>query len=130
MSLLDIYKAKNIGAGIKIDDLLGERYGIVDLGTLTWSKGGGSLPSGIFYANISDGAAASNPPREAICNKYKPYSGGASGFTDKSFSYANSGLSSSKGRVFVYDSTYADSTTAEFKTAMSGVYLVYELATA
>ena len=101
----------------------------VDLGTLTWAKGGSSFPSGTFYASTSGGATASNPPREAICNKYKPYSGGASGFTDKSFSYANSSLSSSTGRVFVCDSTYADATTAEFKTAMNGAQLVYELAT-
>lgn len=112
-----------------VSGVLTVTHGYVDLGTLTWTASGSSLPSGTFHANISGGATASNPPKDAVCSQYAPYIGGASGLTDGSFSYANSSISSSAGRVFIHDSTYASSTAAQFKTAMSGVQFVYELAT-
>ena len=111
------------------DGTVTRRYGIVDLGTLTWAyastanpyfycKLEGMLPyqqitNSLVYnmvcpkyqtVNWSTFNAASNPPDKTMCRYYANQDG-----------------------INVRDSAYTDA--AAFKTAMSGVYLVYELAT-
>lgn len=93
------------------DGTVTRKYGIVDLGTLSWYKNGDYF----YSAGIQNDAKAN-------------------GFTVNS-----KGLSPSQGssgdRLYVgYAATIyafysASSTASDFKTAMSGVYLVYELAT-
>ena len=97
------------------------RVGSVDLGSLTWgyvSSNGCMFSEGIkTLVKIVAGNVLSN----LLCPKYdsKTY-----------FQVISStqGISiSTNGNIFVYDPSYTDATT--FKSAMSGVYLNYELAT-
>ena len=86
----------------------------VDLGTLTWWKANSA-----FQVPKSTGI---NPPAlggtgcKLLCSNYK-YESAA---VDKTMTQTN-------GYIRIYDSSYSDAET--FKTAMSGVQLVYELAT-
>ena len=101
------------------------RYGIVDLGTLVWQLGS----AGAFYANIIGGKGIiKTDVIDFVCGKYAVKS------SDNGAAYAEDdkviwhGVSS-QGACYAYvrDSAYND--TATFKTAMNGVYLIYELAT-
>lgn len=96
------------------------KYGIVDLGTLNWSYN-----SARFYSNIVSllKPVTSNTIIANIrCPKYTPtYVYLQTDRDDKTIGISND------GRVYIYDTAYSDSST--FTTAMSGVYLVYELAT-
>ena len=107
------------------DGTIDRRYGVVDLGTLNWETN----TSGIFYADGTSLGYSRNNSQAAKCSKYL-YNGSANSSSsveskpDKTM-YFN--LYSGRDWVFVKDTTYTDAAT--FKTAMSGVYLVYELAT-
>ena len=100
------------------------RYGIVDLGTLTYQYVSGD------YARFS--AALSGVKRSAgelkianiICTKYTAswINGVYNHVADKIIAVHHN-----SDYIWIYDSDYTDA--AAFKTAMSGVYLVYELAT-
>lgn len=87
---------------------------MVDLGTLSW----------IYRSNLGGFSAPLTPLGKdrfnAICSAY-PYGGAHSDLQDKMCGYVYN------NQAFVKDSDYTDATT--FKTAMSGVQLVYELAT-
>ena len=101
------------------DGTVTRRYGIVDLGTLTWNYDD-SYATPIFYTNISGiGAIANNTNMVVV------------GYTTKRSFWASSGndkcVASGTSRLNVSNSSYTDAAT--FKTAISGVYLVYELAT-
>lgn len=105
------------------DGTVTRKYGIVDLGTRTWNKYNNG-----FWANI-DGAkrpADSTTVANAICSKYRTdtLTHVISEDVDKIIA-----INDGNSRVNAYDSTYSSSTAAQFKTAMSGVYLIYELAT-
>ena len=101
------------------DGTVTRKYGIVDLGTLTWqSMTTSNRP--YFYAPLRSLKSGSY---NVVCPwkfKWTTYAANAGEFTTTQMS---SGIG-----IYVYnDSTYTDAAT--FKTAMSGVYLVYELAT-
>lgn len=101
--------------------------GCLDLGSLQWGIAGSSC----FY-NTTDiesfKRATSNAERKTglLCSSYSPS-------TNVSFSDLQDDKSFLRGQesspfdIRIRDTTY--STTSEFKTAMSGVQLVYELAT-
>ena len=106
------------------DGTVERRYGVVDLGTLDWNK-----YNTTFYANVNGlkPTGSSAIIGNIVCTRYTNvmlYLVTGAQKIDKSIA-ANDG----QGRVNAYDSLYADSTAAEFKAAVSGVYLVYELAT-
>ena len=109
------------------DGAVTRKYGIVDLGTRTWTKGSGT-GSNLFFS--SGNAWTFGIPKlagECVCPKYVNAKG-------KTYSTIVSGEmcidNSTEAPVFrVRDDNYVDSTAEQFKTAMSGVYLVYELAT-
>jgi hypothetical protein len=100
---------------------------VVDLGTLNWKYGeffGGSGLMSFYTFDISDAnfANASTTPK-ALTHFYKA-------INPTSASQGEYGITlytASGGSVVVNDSSYSDATT--FKAAMSGVMLVYELAT-
>lgn len=106
-------------------------WGAVDLGSLSWSIFQ-SAQSGLsfFYAALSNGAANVPGGREAYCDSYTRYASSSDnwwmGTSDKQFVSQAAGVSGSP-RVWIRDDTYTDKDT--FKTAVSGVMLVYELAT-
>ena len=97
------------------------RIGAVDLGSLTWS-GWEDHGSYIFYASITGKKVGRTNP--CICPLYE-YNKNLSAWTDLKDKQITGNPSSSA--VYVRDSSYTDTNT--FKTAMSGVYLYYELAT-
>lgn len=96
----------------------------VDLGTLQWVKASqqGKI---IFYATLSNGAIKDNP--NGMCNKYT-ISTDSQYTNDKTIRLYGS-ATYNFSRVAVRDSSYADSDAATFKSEVSGVQLVYELAT-
>lgn len=94
-----------------------KRCGIVDLGTLTWTKSG----SDIFYARVTDRA---NHATNLLCDRYPTAS--TYNNNDKVVTGINAFTS---GNVIIRDSSLASLTAAQFKTAMNGVMLVYTLAT-
>lgn len=101
------------------DGTVTRRYGVVDLGTLTWDPHG--TYANTFYADIS-GKRINNA--NVICTKY------SNGGVFNNYANVENGLVYSSGsgaRIAIKDTAYTD--VADFKTAMSGVYLVYELAT-
>lgn len=102
------------------------RYGEVDLGSLTWVKSG-SLFAADSPANTP--ASTANGMENAICSKYLNAYGQQvsfnSGSIDKAFMINTSYVWG--GKILVCDSAY--STASDFKTAMNGVMLTYELAT-
>ena len=104
------------------DGTVTRRYGIVDLGTLTWM----TPTTNIFRTNDLASVIKHSPNQSAelLCGKYTTIltSNWASG-TDK---IITSYPSYSNGNILVVDTGYSDAAT--FKAAMSGVYLVYELA--
>ena len=99
-----------------------ENYGVVDLGSLTWTYDSGNQ---YFYSsNIqteikkpTDNYGVAN----MVCSLYTPtYLNNMYGSLDKVMA-----ISSSTGSLFISNRSYTDATA--FKNAMSGIYLLYEL---
>lgn len=105
------------------DGTVTRKYGIVDLGTLTWNKNN----AGFMWTRLNDikMSASSTTKPNVICQKYSTDvpNNVYTLASDKAISVSNGSAD-----IWVYDSAYTDA--ASFKSAMSGVYLVYELATA
>jgi hypothetical protein len=102
------------------DGKVQRKYGIVDLGTLTWTY---RSSDGYIYTNgintLAKGASTGTIVANAVCSKYPTV--GRTNQADKTLSINDAGV------VGVFDSSYSDAET--FKTAMNGVMLVYELKT-
>lgn len=105
------------------DGSVTRKYGTVDLGTLSWAVEVAS--TGMFYSNVN-----------AI--KLKGMILNAQGWTCQQGSTAPSSwddksVGATNSQVYlllrIKDSAYANMTASQFKTAMSGKYIVYELAT-
>lgn len=101
------------------DGTVTRKYGIVDLGTLTWTKD--SNASRFYTRSINNSVKLAT--RNALCGRYFVYGtyNEVVGGSGKFYISDQGALSCSD------DGSYE--TGAAFATAMSGVYLVYELAT-
>lgn len=97
------------------DGTVTERYGIVDLGTLNYTY------DGVFTAVIDDMKVNPYTSENLKCAKYPTMPMSYGSFT-YGIRYAGGNHS-----IGIKDPAYTDAAT--FKTAMSGVYLVYEKAT-
>ena len=100
------------------DGSVDEKYGIVDLGRLTWTRQIGTLTN-YFQATISDkkGGGKLNCPKYSNAN-----------VSDTNYMADKTLLGgASSGNVYIRDDSYTDATS--FKNSLNGVYLVYELAT-
>lgn len=102
-------------------------FGIVDLGEQTWVKIGMGGSRYGFRSPISDMALtpAATVAINAICDKYSILNG-------NDVYLGNVGLAGwgvGTHDIAVYDIAYESGDAMAFKTAMSGVYLIYELAT-
>ena len=108
------------GAGVGVTSGSGkEKYGIVDLGTFTWSVGTDSRGQ-YFYTAFDQYKTLTTPTLpNAKCSIY-PFAP-SSNVQDKNIAFAQ-GVPK---RIYIRDTSYA--TAADFKTAMSGVQLCYEL---
>lgn len=112
------------GDTYKSDGTVTRRYGIVDLGTLTWRYSSNTMR--MYTSNMQNvikKPTTSTVKASMICSIYVIDTDAhtASNLKNKTISASAAGI------VSVYDTDYTD--TASFKSAMSGVYLVYELAT-
>lgn len=103
--------------------LLEGKYGFVDLGSLNWGK----TDNNVFYSDvISDAVVLTSNYRifNGICVSYSVNSQiiVITKTSDKII-----GMGTDR-RLYIYDLAKENSDTATFKTAMSGIYLIYELA--
>ena len=118
------------GDTYEADGTVTRRYGVVDLGTLDWLyRDSGSYNVKPFLANLSGMALPSTSSIIilALCSKYTqvaPNKLNVSG-ADKIFGIAK--YFSATHSINIVDTDYTDATA--FKSAMSGVYLIYQLET-
>ena len=106
------------------DGTITRKYGIVDLGTLTWIYTSGD--NSRFTASsggLAKPVSAVNIIANIICSKYM-MAASADLYAHRQEKVI---AIHTNGNIWVYDSSYTDAAT--FKSAMSGVYLIYELAT-
>ena len=104
------------GDTYEADGTVTRKYGIVDLGTLNWVKNN----EGIWAVQFIETPNASGVAN-LVCPKYRTTTWSDMTGNDKTIAKF------SNNYMYVHDTAYT--TAADFKTAMSGVYLVYELAT-
>lgn len=107
------------------DGTVTRKYSVVDLGTLNWTYDGTSCAYGFFTSSALSTRKAGSLAN-AICSKYVVNIGGRyslGGGTGQVASFNETNANA----VCVRDDSYTDAT--EFKSAMSGIYLVYEKAT-
>lgn len=105
------------------------KYGVVDLGTLTWNKGN----NGVFWFLASTYGVkiyVASELAKYVCSAYKTVSQNAATAGDISARENLCIFSGEANYVGIRDiARYETDDAAAFKAAMSGVYLVYELAT-
>lgn len=121
--------------GGTLDVLTGEMTvdrAIVDMGTLTWKYyTGEAVPN--FYADISNGRPCKviGEPYKLTCSQYGALPTVITGSTFATYGdsliCANHGATREFTRVLVHDSRFT--VASDFKTAVTGAQLVYELAT-
>lgn len=110
------------GDYIESDGTKHTKYGIVDLGSLTWTRTT-YLGKNIFVSSENVGVNSDWQHRYGLCPNYVYDSAKMFTQNEQDKIIALSGA----GTIYVSDSSYESS--ANFKTAMSGVYLIYELVT-
>lgn len=106
---------------------LHQRVGIKDLGTINWEQGGSNnITSWVPVSWRTNVKPVQDVKLKAniLCNKYHNDTAlhVEKQVNDKTIAVNKSGW------VYIYDSEYVSVTPQEFKTAMSGVMLYYELA--
>ena len=94
------------------DGTVTRKYGFVDMGTLNWF----GTSQNRFFSTITDAINTNENSTAIICEKYVAKA-----------EIANGNMWLNQENIYIVDSNY--STAESFKTAMSGVYLVYELET-
>ena len=100
------------------DGAVKRRYGVVDLGTLDWSyTSAGQRFDGVTVSNLSSSRTA------CFCKLYSA--------SNVDAGWSNSDkvccIYNTRNTIMIKDSAYTNA--AAFKSAMQGVYLIYELAT-
>ena len=99
-------------------------HNFVDLSTLSWTKDSCNRFQTISLSSaIRKATSVSSASAYILCSDYSTVSANDTWSQTKGISL------DTQGYIQVYDGTYASGTADAFKTAMSGVYLVYELTT-
>lgn len=105
------------------------KYALLDLGTLAWTKNSESGHEYFYSTNPISGIKAPGSSADIVSNIK------CATLVNNSFSnaYAHSqdkiiGVSAS-GRIGIYDSSSVSLSNVQFQSAMSGIYIIYELAT-
>lgn len=106
------------GYGEYFRGLLNGTYGFVDLGSLNWSQYDAGTEHAFFYSIISNYKYISGNPN-AFCDKYD-HANISTTNTEEGFSIVSQNIM--RFRDLHYPSA------ADFKTAVTGHYLIYELA--
>lgn len=106
------------------DGKVQRKYGVVDLGTLTWEKVGN-----YFRTQLTPTPIINNGKITSVCSHYNAIKGNDLGtyIASETKCISISTYAGSAYPLIVVDTSYT--TASAFKTAMSGVMLVYELAT-
>ena len=116
------------GDTYEADGTVTRRFGIVDLGTLNWTRYTTQTEGKYRFGSSGIGALVKLPESMSViagirCSKYAAVTGnGPNSNTTGIAIHTN-------GNVLIYDPAYDTAEVDAFKAAMSGVYLVYELAT-
>lgn len=102
-------------------------HGYVDLGTLTWTNSGTAISGkNRFLANVTDlkPAGESSNIADLICTSYKTAS-----WNDTYNGVVGDciGARADESRIAVFDDALSGGSASNFKSAVSGVMLVYEL---
>ena len=115
------------GDTYEADGTVTRKYGIVDLGTLNWAATNDErINTGKYFQASISGAKANG--FNGITNRYPIYSNvGLTALISSVGASVDKIAWTLSNTIYVIDSAYTDATT--FKTSLSGVYLVYELAT-
>ena len=117
----------DVGTGVLTVD-----RGRVDLGSLTWDKNKNDQGNDVFSSQGIKNAVASSI---AVCSAYKNNSETCrpASLYDGEFSInikpANTSGYFASGEIVIKDSSNAETSSADFKTAMSGIYLAYKIKT-
>lgn len=118
------------------DGTVTRKYGIVDLGTLTWNRDTTTRPADsatihAFYASVADMKMyryTVNPNLLVVGYEVAESSdvdyAGRDSIKDRLVGGADA-----NGRFWIYDSRYNEFSTSQFTEAVSGLYAVYELET-
>ena len=104
--------------------VVNRKYALMDMGGIDWAKTTAEDYT-IFYSEITDKAESVN----MICDGYLCVPKIRTQLLDKEMGVYNTNNSTNYKRVTIRDDSKASLTEAQFKTAMSGVYLLYEKAT-
>lgn len=96
---------------------------MVDAGALNWSKLGTSYIT-FGSTSLANVIKQNNASATAICSQYKAESSSSASGSADNYVWVNTNK-----LLAIKDTSKANMTDAEFKTAMNGVQLVYELAT-
>lgn len=101
---------------------------IVDLGSLTWESAATSVTGKNRFQTAANVISSKNPTDNSQvanikCSDYVAVSANNVGVATQGIAITTT------GRLTIFDDTKSNYTGADFKTAMSGVQLVYELAT-
>ena len=107
------------------DGTVTRRYGVVDLGTLdyTYESSSGRSKFTAYITGLATNGGNANAVFAGICAKYRSVSVSAT-WVDGDISWYGNSINA----ITIINNAYTDAAT--FKTAMSGVYLVYEKQTA
>ena len=107
------------------------RIGMVDLGTLSWQEQSTATAGKNRFRSVMPTNAkiqtSDTTNKKSTCSKYALIEPGKT--YQNIDGYTISVVGGSALYVYVYDSSMASLNASDFKTAMSGVYLYYELAT-
>lgn len=110
------------------DGTVVRKYGSIDLGSLSWEKDTTSLTYTVFKTPYGQDPTNRKPGSvNMVCSKYFSTfdSRGSLNTYDNAIATWNT---SNSATVAIRDDSKASLTADQFKTAMNGVYLVYELA--
>jgi hypothetical protein len=102
------------------------KYAIVDLGSLTWATAVTADPNKTRFKATLNNAKKSDVTVgvRSICSyKYIALAAGNTYYPKEGYTITDDNA------LYIFDENYATATKEQFKTAMSGIYLVYELAT-
>ena len=117
----DISDATNI---TYFKGVLEGKYGFVDLGSLTWVKDTTTLSITVFRASINDRAGGT---LYGICDKYFASTDTRDYLVTHDMSMTR--WNATGTNVAIRDDSLSSGTATDFTTAVTGVYLIYELAT-
>lgn len=113
------------GDTYEADGTVTRRYGIVDLGTLTWVAVTGNSYANFYSQDLENLIKYDAVNAVYVCSGYVCYANNETTDPDRdNYLWVNA-----QKRVRIKDTAKASMTVEQFKSAMSGVYLVYELAT-